>query len=438
MSRSPGIRLFLANRGLLVNSAFAMGLKVLSSVCLLGFNLLVVHHFQPEVAGEFFLCITLVLVASHIARFGVDNVAVRHVSVKSREQSRHELDSLYSSAFLVTLCTSALIAALLYVCAAPIAELLFSNPRMTSMIAIMGMAVPFYAICLLNSYVNQGLKRIFVHIISLNLGQVTLASLVLVIALRIVGLEASKELLAACYVSGCALMMALSTLSTTGRISLSIRAVSLGTAMSLVRESLPLYVVALTQLVIVWSSQVFLGAWVAPEEVAVYTIAQRVAMLTSFALVAVNSVVAPRYAVLYHEGRLTELERISKRSVRLMLAIATPLLLLMLVFPGLILGIFGPAYTAGTLVLSVLALGQFVNVVTGSVGYLLQMSGHYREVRNNTLFAALVAVSLNVLLTPQFGSLGAAVAAAIAMSIVNLLGVWQVNRLLGFYTLKLS
>ncbi len=415
-----------------------MGLKVLSSVCLLGFNLLVVHHFQPSVAGEFFLCITLVLVASQVARFGMDNVLVRHVPLLAEQGERAQLAALCGSALALTLLASSVLAALLYFAAPALSTALFSNPDMAPMISLMGLAVPFYSICLLNSYINQGMRRIFHYIVGLNLGQVTLASLLLIGAVKLAGLEASANLLAVCYVAGCALMMVYSLLSTRASVPLHPTAASRSVAIRLVVESAPLFAVAMTQLIMVWSSQFLLGVWAGPEDVAVYTIAQRVAMLTSFVLVAVNGVVAPRFSLLYHEGRLGELEALSKKSVRLMLCMATPLLLAMLAFPEWILGIFGSAYTAGALVLSILALGQFVNVITGSVGYLLQMSGHYREVRNNTLLAALLALVLNYLLIPNYGPLGGAIAAAAALSLVNLLGVWHVRKHLGFHTLQIT
>ncbi len=410
----------------------AMALKVLSSVSMLVFNLLVVHRYQPDVAGQFFLCITLVLVASQVARFGMDNALVRRVSVLREQAQQGQLVQLCSSALLTTLGAGLLLAALLRWSAAPLASGLFSTPEMAPLIAIMALATPFYGVCLLGSYINQGLGRISLHIISLNLGQVTLASLLLLLATHGVGLALSRELLAACYVAGCALMMLYVLAATHRRVALRPGNASLAVARTLLREAAPLYVVALTQLVMVWSSQLLLGVWAAPADVAVYTVAQRVAMITSFVLVAVNSVVAPRFAVLYHAGKLEELEAISRLSVRLMLTLATPLLLAMLLVPQWILSVFGANYTSGATVLMVLAMGQFVNVMTGPVGYLLQMSGYYREVRNNTLVAACVAVALNLALTPRFGALGAAVSAAVALSMVNLLGLRHVRRHLGF------
>ncbi len=107
---------------------------------------------------------------------------------------------------------------------------------------------------------------------------------------------------------------------------------------------------------------------------------------------------------------------------------AAPVLLLLIVFPGFIMGIFGQQFVRGWGVLAVLAIGQFINVSTGSVGFLLIMCGEERVYRNNTAFAAIVNVALNVLLIPRWHALGAAVATATALATLHLTAAFLVWR----------
>ncbi|MEA3643989.1 MAG: polysaccharide biosynthesis C-terminal domain-containing protein [Lamprobacter sp.] len=88
--------------------------------------------------------------------------------------------------------------------------------------------------------------------------------------------------------------------------------------------------------------------------------------------------------------------------------------------------------------LRILALEQLVNVATGSVGYLLSMTGHERLLRNNVLAAAVVALDGALVLIPAFGLIGTAVATATGIAIQNLLCVWQVRRVLGFKMMLLT
>jgi O-antigen/teichoic acid export membrane protein len=86
-------------------------------------------------------------------------------------------------------------------------------------------------------------------------------------------------------------------------------------------------------------------------------------------------------------------------------------------------------------VLPILAVGQFVNVVTGSVGYLLSMCGYERLQRNNIASCAALCVVLNVLLVPPLGAVGAAVASAVTLIVQMLTAAAIVWRKLGVITI---
>ncbi len=198
---------------------------------------------------------------------------------------------------------------------------------------------------------------------------------------------------------------------------------------------LPLWVTTMMSVLALWSSQFIAGVWVSAEEVAQLAVAQRTANLVSFILVAVNLVVAPRFAALYKQGKHEELRRLALRSVRLMSLVGGPVVLFLCLFPAWVMSFFGPEYRAAAPLMVILALGQFVNVITGSVGFLLTMSGHERDMRNVVLFSGPFAVLAALVLTPWYGVTGAALATALAVSVQNLGAVWLVRKRLGFNTL---
>ena len=84
-----------------------------------------------------------------------------------------------------------------------------------------------------------------------------------------------------------------------------------------------------------------------------------------------------------------------------------------------------------------LALGQFVNVITGSVGYLLLMSGNEKDMRNITIIVGLFSLVLSILLTKYYGALGTSVAIALALAAQNLMAVRMVKKRLGFNTMAI-
>ncbi|MCR4288475.1 MAG: polysaccharide biosynthesis C-terminal domain-containing protein, partial [Deltaproteobacteria bacterium] len=163
--------------------------------------------------------------------------------------------------------------------------------------------------------------------------------------------------------------------------------------------------------------------------------ASRTAFLISFVLIAVNTIAAPKFAALYHKGDMEALGSIARHSAKLMAIFASPVLLLFLIFPGWVMAIFGSQYADHGLILAVLAIGQFINVATGSVGYLLVMTGNERLQLYGISAVTVVSIVLYLTLIPAFGITGAAIATGVSVASQNLLACYLVYRALGIKTI---
>lgn len=120
-----------------------------------------------------------------------------------------------------------------------------------------------------------------------------------------------------------------------------------------------------------------------------------------------------------------------------MVIFALPITLTMILFPTMIMNLFGKGFSGGANLLRILTLGQFMNIVTGSVGYLLMMSGHEKNLKNITLVCGIFSVILNLLLINAFGTLGAAIGISISVAVQNLAAVFTVKKRLGFNTMAI-
>jgi O-antigen/teichoic acid export membrane protein len=178
-----------------------------------------------------------------------------------------------------------------------------------------------------------------------------------------------------------------------------------------------------------------LGIWEDAQAVAFFATAQRTAMLTSFILFAVNTIAAPKFAAMHAANDMQGVRRMAIMSVRMMLLVAVPTTLFIFLLPEWLMSMFGEGFSAAATALMILAAGQFVNIATGSVGYLLSMTGLEKKVRDNVLISGAVSVLLGLILIPIYGVIGAAVAYACGVASQNLLGVYQVKKHLGFNTL---
>lgn len=123
------------------------------------------------------------------------------------------------------------------------------------------------------------------------------------------------------------------------------------------------------------------GTSLAPDAVAVYANAAKVALLLGTPLVIANGVLPPMIARLHGTGRTAELERVL-RAASTVAAVPTLLGLGIVATLGrpLLSVLFGPVFGAGATVLLLLGASQLAFVATGPCGFVLMMSGHERPV----------------------------------------------------------
>ena len=131
--------------------------------------------------------------------------------------------------------------------------------------------------------------------------------------------------------------------------------------------------------------------------------------------------------------KINEIQHLAKWSALGMLMLAAPIVAIMVFLPELIMGLFGDEFKEASNLLAIMAIGQFINVATGSVGYLLTMSGHEKDLRRVTFFSGPLTVLLSYVLILQYGVLGAAIATAVGLSVQNLLALIVVRKRLGFW-----
>ncbi|MBX7109864.1 MAG: oligosaccharide flippase family protein [Chitinophagales bacterium] len=163
-----------------------------------------------------------------------------------------------------------------------------------------------------------------------------------------------------------------------------------------------------------------LGSFRGASEAGVYAIAARLSDLEGYMLFALNVVMAPLISKLFAEGKKAELQSVMTRSLWFGLLFSLPLIFCFLFFPVFFLSLFGDEFGDGSLVLVLLTISQVVNFATGSVGYLLTMTGHQKTAIQLLLLCALLTTLLCFLLVPVWGKEGAAIAAAVNNIVLNI------------------
>ena len=196
--------------------------------------------------------------------------------------------------------------------------------------------------------------------------------------------------------------------------------------------TLPDYALSsITTYLLKFSPVLILGYFATENQVALYSLANSITFTISFILWIISTVYAPHYANLYHNKKLNDLVFILRRSTLYMLIIAIPIFLLIFIFPSNILGFFGDKYISAKIALQILAVAQLFNILTGPVYFLLNMTGHQKNLRNIIIITSTFSVVISLWLIPKIGFLGAVYSTAIGLVMQNSLAFYHAKKLLG-------
>jgi O-antigen/teichoic acid export membrane protein len=177
------------------------------------------------------------------------------------------------------------------------------------------------------------------------------------------------------------------------------------------------------------------GAYCPAAEVPLYGAAQRLTIALSLPLVMANQSVVARIAALHALGRKAELERVSRTGAALAAIPTLAALGVLLCWPRGVLGAaFGDHYAAAAVPAAILALGQLVNVWSGTCGLTLAMTGHHRAALAVNVVAALALFGVGPLAARAEGMVGLAIVSAAVLAGRNLALVLLARRLIGVWT----
>jgi O-antigen/teichoic acid export membrane protein len=181
-----------------------------------------------------------------------------------------------------------------------------------------------------------------------------------------------------------------------------------------------LTVVGGVQLMFGYSDILIIGFYYGDAQIGLYKVAVQLSLLVSFVLTILNQMLQPYFSSMYASSetkRLQDLVLFS--SIIIFTAAAIPAISFLLFSEELLALIYGEEYLSGAIALQILVIGQLANSAFGSVGALLNMTGHERDSMKGMLLAIVVNVSLNFILIPKFGIEGAAVSSALSFVIWN-------------------
>ena len=415
---------------ILKGAAGSFSLRIAGALAGFLFNLEIARRLGPEGVGIYGLAVTTATLCATLALCGMGQAAIKLIAAEAARAAWTKVRQVTRAALLFTLPVSVILAAAMFLSRELIAVEVFREPRLGPILGLLSVAVVPLTLRAVAASCLNGLKRVK--------SAVTVDSVLQpVTALLLFYLFLDQDLVGA---AGAFLAGTGATLLAGAwfwRLFMADKAADRTRVVrpDLLREMLA---VGLPTLGVVfglsfgqWVVIYVLGFAAGSAEVGFYRVAFQITILLGFLLTAADSIMAPKISALYHQGELQRLAQICRFAIVLMLLPGLPAVAILLLFPGPIVSIFGSEFGTAALALQILALGQLINLATGSVGTLLIMTGHQQKSLLNSLFGALAALVLSLLLIPAYGASGAAAALAITVALRNLSATFLVWRFVG-------
>ena len=387
----------------------------------------ITKNYGAGVYGNFSLVFTILQASTMIFALGLPNAVINYLGL-------HKIDDHFSQYLLkkgvkIILITAIIPSALFYILKDVIAIDVFHNKNLISYIIIISVTLPFFIIqeFFLNFLIATK------SFIKFNIFMFVVPNLLFLVLLVFISITKENQFFTILYyaVSVAITVVIESFIVFKKHIKEEIDKL---TSKQILQFSSPMMLSSLMLFLLNWTDVLMLGAMKSEEEVGIYNLAYKLASLSMLVIISMNVVLAPKISQLFKSGKIEELHTTIKKSTRLIILLTTPIVLFLIVFSEFILSLFGNNFTAGKTALIIISLGAMINVTTGNVDQILNMTNHQHILKNITVFGFVLNVVLNYLLIPIYGINGSALASLFTNTVFNLICLYYIKRKLGFYT----
>lgn len=400
--------------------------------------LLITRGISRTGAGIVLEAIAIFTLASTWSGLGADTGLVRFLPALIAASRRSQLRALVLTALVPVAVASTLAGAALGAAAPWLAPHLFRQAdtnATTAALRLLAVFLPFGTVAGVAAAGSRGLQRIVPYVAIINLGipagrVIAIAAVLVVTTSQSAVLAAwAVPLVAAAVAALITLRAAVQRLSQPGDDD----------GRGLVREfwsfAGPRGLAAVCGTTVAWIDVVLVGAFTSPKQAAVYAAASRIAVLGAYALQAAGMVMSPEFSRRHTLRDWAGLGEVYRAATLWMMMAGWPFCISVVAFPTVYMRVFGHGYDSGADALAIIGAAQLVNLATGNITFVLLMTGRSRLNMMNAAVNCTTNVSLNLLLIPRYGIVGAAVAWAVCIVGVNLLELaeaWRTVRLRPF------
>ncbi|RTZ64588.1 MAG: polysaccharide biosynthesis protein [Aquificaceae bacterium] len=390
---------------LLISSFFSIIARFTGVALNFAASIIITRQLQISEAGVVFMLMLFVTGVSLISRIGVDQLIVKSVATIPDDQPAQRTAILLNSYKLLTI-TSLLFIALWIIASPWIRDAFFHNEIKLNDLRLAGIALLFFNLITTNSFYLKGLKRSSSSVLVQN--AVPAISFLFLIAIFWSSFK-DNQLIVNLYTFSIVLAGILSVFIVLPHLKIQHTTIPPPTPSKIFKDSLPLAPISFSAFFMLWIDTLMVGWFLQNEEVALYNVAAKISFISLFFLGALDATIYPRLLSVFHHNR-EKLHTFFWQATSLVIITLLGVTLFMLFFSDWLLLAFNDQYVSARMTLVLLLFAQFFRATSLTFSFMFIIQEKVRYLNIVLVLALIVDLISNVILIPQYGIEGAAIA----------------------------
>jgi O-antigen/teichoic acid export membrane protein len=408
----------MVREGLLKKSFGVLFIRGIGVILLFLFSLFLTNYYSAEQVGQYDFVRATIMILSGASLIGTNQSLIYYSGFLNSKNSLKSIKNIYFK--MIRMTTGICIVFILGYLIIPEGFIneLFEKNNAHSLILKAIVALGFYTTTMLNIDALRALKQTIHSELYRNIFRYTPIFILSIVLF----FTQNQEWLIEAFLAGFILL----SLITTIKVLVLFKKLNLSNQTSyrfsynqIFLRSYPMALSAVAYFIMQSVDIIILTVYEGFDNVAYYSIAVKLATVTALALMSVNIVIAPKIAEIYNTNDFNRLNKLIKDAARIIFIISLPVLLILSLFSGPTLSLFGEGYVFAKQALWLLLAGQFFSALCGPGAIYLNMTGKQKKLNNILISGLIVNVILNLVLIPVYGIEGAATATLISMVFWN-------------------
>jgi len=420
----------LAHKRLVRGIAKGAGIVFIATVVSRIFGYLIraviARHYGPEGYGFISTSLALFTITSTIALLGFSNSLTRQIAYYFNTDRIRGIKSLIFSAYGLSSTIAVIAGLFLFLNSRVIATTIFHDESLIPFLKYFAAGLVFFVWIKLSASIFKAFKKMGWYTLIQDVLRFAAIFSAVVIAIL---LHAPVQLLGLTYLVA---FIVVGIFGTVAAYYLTpIRKFPAGNLFGETKKlfsfSWPLMLASIIHIFLYRIDILMIGYFMDQINVGIYNAAVPIGQLLTVIISSFTPLLLPVMTEYFAHDDITNLNNTFTLSTKWIFLLTIPVFSLMVFFPDFFLVvIFGKNFLEASTVLQIIAFGFLLSASVGPTGNLLVVVGKTHLNMINNLIAIVINIILNLLLIPQIGIYGAAVASAFSYAFLNILALIEI------------